>query len=186
MRRNRQPAAWIAATAMGAALAAAVQYLGGLIPDIAVIFGPFSVRQLITGALVNCVLLVFTARAGLASGAVIGVLSAVLAGLLGISQLVLSPVVAAGNAILCLVYWFLEERMNHISGVIAGAVVAAALIVGAIGVTIRNERKAYLAALPDYNASTMIVGDMAGVLAEETEAEAPEDGTEAAEPEAQG
>ena len=32
----------------------------------------------------------------------------------------------------------------------------------------------------------MIVGDMAGVLAEETEAEAPEDGTEAAEPEAQG
>ena len=72
------------------------------------------------------------------------------------------------------------------AGVIAGAVVAAALIVGAIGVTIRNERKAYLAALPDYNASTMIVGDMAGVLAEETEAEDPEDGTEAAEPEAQG
>ena len=68
MRRNRQPAAWIAATAMGAALAAAVQYLGGLIPDIAVIFGPFSVRQLITGALVNCVLLVFTARAGLEIG----------------------------------------------------------------------------------------------------------------------
>ncbi|MDE7011506.1 MAG: hypothetical protein K2O93_09860 [Oscillospiraceae bacterium] len=123
MRRNRQPAVWIAATAMGAALAAAVQYLGGLIPDIAVIFGPFSVRQLITGALVNCVLLVFTARAGLASGAAIGAVSAVLAALLGISQLVLSPVVAAGNILLCLVYWFLEERMNHICGVVAGAAV---------------------------------------------------------------
>ncbi|MCI8420626.1 MAG: hypothetical protein HFF79_09055 [Oscillospiraceae bacterium] len=121
MKRNRKLTAWVAFTAMGAALVTAAQYLGGLIPDIAVIFGPFSVRQLITGTLVNCVLLVFTARAGLASGAVIGVLSAVLAGLLGISQLVLSPVVAAGNAILCLVYWFLEERMNHISGVIAGA-----------------------------------------------------------------
>ncbi len=70
------------------------------------------------------------------------------------------------------------------AGVIAGAIVVAALIVGAIGITIRNERKAYLAALPDYNATTMIVGDMAGVLAKETEApadetEAPADETEA-------
>lgn len=67
------------------------------------------------------------------------------------------------------------------AGVIAGAVVVVVLIVGAIGLTIRNERKAYLAALPDYNASTMIVGDMAGVLTPETEAEtaSPEDGTQA-------
>jgi len=75
MKRNRKLTAWVAFTAMGAALVTAAQYLGGLIPDIAVIFGPFSVRQLITGTLVNCVLLVFTARAGLVSGAVIGVLS---------------------------------------------------------------------------------------------------------------
>lgn len=64
MKRNRKLTAWVAFTAMGAALVTAAQYLGGLIPDIAVIFGPFSVRQLITGTLVNCVLLVFTARAG--------------------------------------------------------------------------------------------------------------------------
>ena len=122
MKRNRKLTAWVAFTAMGAALVTAAQYLGGLIPDIAVIFGPFSVRQLITGTLVNCILLVFTVRAGLASGTAIGVLSALLAALLGISQLVISPLVAVGNAILCLVYWFLAERMNHLSGVAAGAV----------------------------------------------------------------
>ena len=57
---------WIAYTAMGLALVVVAQYLGSLIPDIAVIFGPFSVKQLITGTLVNCILLVFTAKAGLA------------------------------------------------------------------------------------------------------------------------
>lgn len=128
MKQKKQPAAWVAVTAMGVALVTAAQYLGGLIPDIAVIFGPFSVRQLITGTLVNCVLLVFTARAGLGSGAVIGALSAVLAALLGISQLVISPLVAAGNILLCLVYWFLAERMNHICGVIAGAALKCAFL----------------------------------------------------------
>ena len=63
------------------------------------------------------------------------------------------------------------------TGVIAGGILAAALIVGAIGITIRNERRAYLASLPDYNATSMVVGDMAGVLTPETEGktEAPED-----------
>ena len=59
---------------------------------------------------------------------------------------------------------------------IAGAVVVVALIVGAIGLTARNEYNAYLNAQPNYDASQMLVGDLAGVLAEETEAEteAPE------------
>lgn len=128
MRQKKQLTTHIAFAAMGIVLVTAAQYLGGLIPDIAVIFGPFSVRQLITGTLVNCVLLVFTARAGLASGAAIGAVSAVLAALLGISQLVISPLVAAGNILLCLTYWFLEERMNHICGVIAGAALKCAFL----------------------------------------------------------
>lgn len=61
------------------------------------------------------------------------------------------------------------------SGVIAGGILTAALLVGAIGVTIRNERKAYLASLPDYNTTSMLVGDMAGVLTEETQTTAPAD-----------
>lgn len=120
---------WIAYTAMGLALVAAAQYLGSLIPDIAVIFGPFSVKQLITGTLVNCILLVFTARAGLASGAVIGALSAFLAAFLGISQIVVAPAVAAGNALLCVVYSLLLTRTGlpaakmHVPAMMMGAAV---------------------------------------------------------------
>ena len=120
---------WIAYTAMGLALVVAAQYLGSLIPDIAVIFGPFSVKQLITGTLVNCILLVFTAKAGLASGAVIGVLSAFLAAFLGISQIVVAPAVAVGNALLCVVYSLLAKRAHvpfakiHIPAMMMGAVV---------------------------------------------------------------
>lgn len=119
---------WIAYTAMGVALVTVAQYLGTLIPDIAVIFGPFSVRQLITGTLVNCVLLVFTARRGIACGAVIGMLSAVLAALLGISQLVVAPLVAVGNALLCVLYRPLAERTRHIIGAVGGAVVKCAFL----------------------------------------------------------
>ena len=43
---KRSPAKWVALTAMGVALVVAAQYLGSLIPAIAVIFGPFSVKQL--------------------------------------------------------------------------------------------------------------------------------------------
>ena len=127
-------ARWIAVTAMGVALVVAAQYLGSLIPDIAVIFGPFSVKQLITGTLVNCVLLVFTARAGLASGGVIGVLSAFLAAFMGISQIVVSPLVAVGNALLCAVYSLLTRRTRlpsgktHIPAAMMGAVVKCAFL----------------------------------------------------------
>lgn len=120
---------WISYTAIGLALVVVAQYLGSLIPDIAVIFGPFSVKQLITGTLVNCILLVFTAKAGLASGAVVGVLSAFLAAFLGISQIVVSPAVAMGNALLCAVYSLLTKRTHipfakiHIPAMLAGAVV---------------------------------------------------------------
>ncbi|MBP3701915.1 MAG: hypothetical protein J6I64_08490 [Lachnospiraceae bacterium] len=65
---------------------------------------------------------------------------------------------------------------------IAGAVVIVGLIVGAIGITARNEYKAYLNAQPDYNATQMLVGDLAGVLVDETEAETQEQ-TEAQETE---
>ena len=80
---KQNPAKWIAVTAMGVALVVVAQFLGSRIPSIATIFGPFSVQQLITGTLVNCILLVFTARAGIASGAVIGVLSSLLAAFFG-------------------------------------------------------------------------------------------------------
>lgn len=53
------------------------------------------------------------------------------------------------------------------AALIAVVAVIAVLVVGAIGLTIRNERKAYLASIPDYSATSLVVGDMAGVLSEE-------------------
>ncbi len=132
--KKQSAARWVAYTAMGVALAAAAQYIGTLIPDIAVIFGPFSVRQLITGTLVNCVLLVFTARAGVASGVAVGVLSAILAALLGISNIAVTPAVAVGNGLLCLLYGLLMKRTGipaarmHVPAVLIGAAVKCAFL----------------------------------------------------------
>jgi len=60
------------------------------------------------------------------------------------------------------------------AALIAGAAVVVALIVGAIGITVRNEYKAYLNAQPDYSTTQMLAGDLAGVLQDETEAETQE------------
>ena len=126
---NNKTTKWISYTAMGVALVVVGQFLGSRIPSIATIFGPFSVQQLITGTLVNCILLVFTARSGVTSGAVIGVLSSVLAAAFGISQIVVTPMVAVGNALLCIVYGLLARRPSwHIPAMIIGAVVKCAFL----------------------------------------------------------
>lgn len=126
---NNKTTKWISYTAMGVTLVVVAQFLGSRIPSIATIFGPFSVQQLITGTLVNCILLVFTARSGVTSGAVIGVLSSVLAAAFGISQIVVTPMVAVGNALLCIVYGLLARRPSwHIPAMIIGAVVKCAFL----------------------------------------------------------
>lgn len=126
---NNKTTKWIAYTAMGVALVVVAQFLGSRIPSIATIFGPFSVQQLITGTLVNCILLVFTAQAGIASGAVVGVLSSILAAFFGISQMVVTPMVAIGNALLCVVYGLLARRTAwHIPAMVLGAVVKCAFL----------------------------------------------------------
>ena len=126
---NNKTTKWISYTAMGVALVVVAQFLGSRIPSIATIFGPFSVQQLITGTLVNCILLVFTACSGVTSGAVIGVLSSVLAAAFGISQIVVTPMVAVGNALLCIVYGLLARRPSwHIPAMIIGAVVKCAFL----------------------------------------------------------
>ncbi len=58
------------------------------------------------------------------------------------------------------------------AGLITGGVVIVALLAAAIGLTIRNERIAYLNSRPDYNTTAMILGDLSGVLATEAETEA--------------
>lgn len=129
MSHTGTAARWITRTALGVALVVVAQLLGKLIPAGAAIAGPFSVTQLITGSLVNCVLFVFTATTGIWSGVAIGILSSVLAALVGIGPAIpaVTPVIACGNAVLSLVFGLLRGREWSFGRHAAAAVVAAAL-----------------------------------------------------------
>ncbi len=112
---------------MGIALVILAQWAGNLLPAGAVIAGPFTMKQLLTGSLVNCVLFVFTAIAGVWSGVTVGLLSAVLASIIGVGPQIMPivPLIACGNAILCVVFWLVAEKLKakNIPGAIAAAVV---------------------------------------------------------------
>lgn len=88
MSNSHNAVRWVTRTAMGIALIIVAQLLGKVFPAGAVITGPFSVNQLVTGSLVNCVLFVFTAISGIGSGVTIGVVSAMLAQFIGIGPAV--------------------------------------------------------------------------------------------------
>lgn len=115
---------FIARTAMGIALVILAQLIGKMLPAGAVIAGPFSVTQLVTGSLVNCVLFVFTANTGILSGICIGVLSSVLASIIGIGPAVaaLIPLIAGGNSIIAIVYGLLEKINRILATLLAAAV----------------------------------------------------------------
>ena len=53
MQHSHTASRWITRTALGVALVVVAQLLGKVIPAGAVIAGPFSVTQLVTGSLVN-------------------------------------------------------------------------------------------------------------------------------------
>lgn len=75
-----------------------------------------------------------------------------------------------------------EKQKKNMTRVLTWAAAAAVVLIIAIaiGVTIRNDRAAKLAALPDYTAmNSMLVEDLAGVR--ETEAEEDQDHEEEAE-----
>ncbi len=114
---------------MGVALVVVAQLLGKVIPAGAAIAGPFSVTQLVTGSLVNCVLFVFTATTGIWSGVAIGILSSVLATLVGIGPAVpaVTPVIACGNAVLALFFGLLHGKDWQFGRWAFAAVIAAAV-----------------------------------------------------------
>lgn len=132
MKKESSAVQFIARTAIGIALVILAQLIGKLLPAGAVIAGPFSLTQLVTGSLVNCVLFVFTAQAGIWSGAIIGILSSVLASLIGIGPAVAAvvPVIACGNALLALVFGLVSGRREQlrIPAVILAAVLKCAFL----------------------------------------------------------
>ena len=143
-------------TAMGIALVILAQWLGNLLPAGATIVGPFAVKQLVTGSLVNCILIVFAACVGLGSAVTVGLLSAVMASIIGVGPQILPivPLIACGNALLALVYWLVSEKWEKPG--LAGVLLAAALKCAFLWLTIPAVLGA-LTALPAKQAAAMSV-----------------------------
>lgn len=129
-------------TAASVALVVLAQLAGKLLPAGAVIAGPFSVSQLITGSLVNCVLLSAAGINGIWSGIIVGLISPVLAFFLGIGPAIfaVTPLVACGNAIIVAAAK-LTEKLNKLLSVIVSAAAKCAFLwisvpalLGALGV----------------------------------------------------
>ena len=59
-----------------------------------------------------------------------------------------------------------QQARNKVIAIVV-AVVLAVSAVGAIGLTIRNEYKAYITSLPSYSSTSFVVSDDAGVLSTE-------------------
>jgi len=116
-------------TAASVALVVLAQLLGKVLPAGAVIAGPFSVTQLVTGSLVNCVLLSAAGINGVWSGVIVGLISPVLAFFLGIGPAIfaITPLVALGNAAIVVTARATNKMNKFVSVVISAAVKCAFL-----------------------------------------------------------
>ncbi|MFR9190814.1 MAG: hypothetical protein ACLVL7_11780 [Anaerotruncus massiliensis (ex Togo et al. 2019)] len=72
MTHTDEKVKWITRTALCTALVLLAQIVGRMLPAGAVIAGPFSINQLVTGSLVNLVLILAAASVGLWSGVACG------------------------------------------------------------------------------------------------------------------
>ncbi len=147
---------FITYTAMGIALVVAAQWLGNMLPAGAVIAGPFAVKQLVTGSLVNCILFVYADRVGLGSAVIVGILSAVLASVIGVGPQVLPlvPLIAAGNALLAVVYCLAKNRLK-LPGLVR-VILAAAVKCGFLWLTVPALLSA-LTSVPEKQAKALSV-----------------------------
>jgi hypothetical protein len=136
---KNKKALWITQTAMLIALIVLSQLLSKVIPPIFV--GPFNLSQLVTGSLVNLVLVVGACVSGFSAATTAALISPVLAAFFGIipgglPQMV--PVVMAGNVAIVLIIWICFRASNglykrgavllNIFGVAAGAFVKMAVM----------------------------------------------------------
>lgn len=127
---------WITQTAMLIALVVLSQLLSNIIPPI--VLGPFKLSQLVTGLLVNLILIIGAFVPGLSAASTTALISPILAALFGIipgqlPQMV--PVVMAGNLVIVFITWlcFRASRglgnnsatVLNVIGIVAGALLKA-------------------------------------------------------------
>jgi hypothetical protein len=130
---------WITRTAMLVALIVVAQLLTRVIPPIVV--GPLQLNQLVTGSLVNLILIVGAFAAGLPAAATAAIISPILAAFFGIipGQLPqMIPVVMAGNFTIVFVTWLCFRASNgldkggstiiNLIGILSGALLKSAVM----------------------------------------------------------
>lgn len=124
----------IAHAAVGLALILLAQYLNKVIPAIPIFVG-VQVGQLITGTLVNALLIIVSIDAGYHSGVLVGIISAFLATILGIGPIfpIITPFIAIANIIYVLVYRF---GATHHYGVLISSIPAAFIKTGFLWITV--------------------------------------------------
>ena len=127
---------WVTRTGVLLALVLVAQFIGKMIPAGAVIIGPMNTSQIITGSLVNMMLIISAAIVGMSSGVTIGVLSSILATLLGMGPIFpqITPLIAAGNAILVVIICI---GFNMTGGLKGGASAAGKLAVVAVAAAVK-------------------------------------------------
>jgi hypothetical protein len=124
---------WITQTAMLIALIVLAQLLSKVIP--AVQIGPFNLAQLVTGSLVNLVLITGAFIPGMASAGTAALISPILAAFFGIipgglPQMV--PVVMAGNLVIVFITWLCYRASNGLGKGSATALTVAGIVAGAL------------------------------------------------------
>lgn len=130
--QNRKRILWVVQAAMLLALVVLAQLLTKAVPKIPV--GIFNLNQLVTGTLVNLVLVVGAAVAGYSATAVAAVLSPVLAFLMGqmppVPPMIL--VVAAGNLVIAGFAWAAFHARSQLTDGAAHAAVLGGIFAGAV------------------------------------------------------
>lgn len=109
----------ITQTGLAIALIVLAQLAGKLFPAGAIIFGPLSFNQLLTGSLVNMVFVVLVLRSGLVPAIAAGIISSIMALILHIGPIFpqLVPIIALSNVLLvciiALVKMLFDKRLGE-------------------------------------------------------------------------
>lgn len=118
MKDNKKRILWITRTAVFIALLIVIQVVTK------------SLGQLVTGSLVNLILIMAVMTGGICSGLTVAIISPVFATLLGIGTpfWVLVPFIALGNCVIVLIWYFVAARalkdriVGYLAALVAGAV----------------------------------------------------------------
>ncbi len=120
-------------TALFIALVVLAQFIGTYFPGSSILIGPIRLGQIITGSLVNMTLIVSVPFCGLAGSVSVGVISSVLATLLGMNLPLpqMLPIVAIGNVVIVTIMWFFFKKATT-DNIFSFKIAFAGILVGSI------------------------------------------------------